>query len=138
NPRSAAFPIAAAIGGMAMPAALYSAVIPSGGWSHGWGVPMATATAFAVALIVMLGKRVPVELRIFLTAASIVDDIGAIIVVALFYSGALNWSYLAGALGIVGLLVLLNRWGVYRAMPYALLGIALWACIHAGGLHSTL
>jgi NhaA family Na+:H+ antiporter len=136
--RSAAFPVAAAIGGMAVPAALYSLVVPSGPWSHGWGVPMATDTAFAVALIVMLGKRVPVELRIFLTAASIVDDIGAIIVVALFYSGALHWDYLAGAAAITVLLALLNRWGVYRAMPYAFLGIALWACVHAGGLHSTL
>ena len=136
--RSAAFPVAAAIGGMAVPAALYSLVVPSGQWSHGWGVPMATDTAFAVALIVMLGKRVPVELRIFLTAASIVDDIGAIIVVALFYSGALHWDYLAGAAAITVLLALLNRWGVYRALPYAFLGIALWACIHAGGLHSTL
>ena len=138
NPRSAAFPIAAAIGGMALPAALYSMVIPSGGWSHGWGVPMATDTAFAVALIVMLGKRVPVELRIFLTAASIVDDIGAIVVVAVFYSGALQWNYLAGAAVIVVLLALLNRWSVYRAMPYAVLGVALWVCVHAGGLHSTL
>ncbi len=138
NLKSAAFPIAAAIGGMAVPAALYALLIPSGPWSNGWGVPMATDTAFAIALIVMLGKRVPVELRVFLTAASIVDDIGAIIVVAIFYSGDLQWSYLAGAVGIVGLLALLNRWGVYRAMPYALLGLALWACVHAGGLHATL
>jgi NhaA family Na+:H+ antiporter len=138
NVRSAAFPIAAALGGMAVPAALYALIIPAGGWSHGWGIPMATDTAFAVALIVMLGPRVPVELRVFLTAASIVDDIGAIVVVALFYSGSLQWIYLAGAAGIVVLLALLNRSGVYRAMPYALLGIALWACVHAGGLHATL
>jgi NhaA family Na+:H+ antiporter len=136
--RSAAFPIAAALGGMAVPAALYALMIPAGAWAHGWGIPMATDTAFAVALIVMLGPRVPVELRVFLTAASIVDDIGAIVVVALFYSGALQWVYLAGAAGIVVLLALLNRSGVYRAMPYALLGIALWACVHAGGLHATL
>ncbi|MFO1304060.1 MAG: Na+/H+ antiporter NhaA [Burkholderiales bacterium] len=138
NVRSAAFPIAAALGGMAVPAALYALLIPAGVWSHGWGIPMATDTAFAIALIVMLGHRVPVELRIFLTAASIVDDIGAIVVVAVFYSGALQWAYLAAAAGIVALLALLNRWGVYRAMPYALLGLALWACIHAGGLHATL
>ena len=138
NPRSAAFPIAAAIGGMAVPAGLYALVVPSGAWSNGWGVPMATDTAFAIALIVMLGKRVPVELRVFLTAASIVDDIGAIVVVAIFYSGDLHWGYLGGALGITALLALCNRWGVYRAMPYALLGVALWACVHAGGLHATL
>ena len=82
--RAAALPVAAAIGGMVAPALLYLAVIPEGPWSHGWGVPMATDTAFAVALIVMLGERVPIGLRIFLTAAAIVDDIGAIVVVALF------------------------------------------------------
>jgi len=138
NRRSAAFPIAAALGGMAVPAALYALVIPAGGWSHGWGVPMATDTAFAIALIVMLGKRVPVELRVFLTAASIVDDIGAIVVVAVFYSGQLHWGYLGAGAAIVALLAFLNRSGVYRAMPYALLGVALWACVHAGGLHATL
>src|SRR5690606_24769723 len=93
--RSAALPIAAAIGGMAVPAALYLLAIPSGSWGHGWGVPTATDTAFAVALIAMLGARVPVELRVFLTAAAIVDDIGAIVVVALFYSGELQWAWLA-------------------------------------------
>ena len=122
--RSAAFPIAAALGGMAVPAALYAVAIPDGPWSHGWGVPMPTDTAFAVALIVMLGRRVPVELRVFLTAASIVDDLGAIVVVALFYSTKLDVTYLFVATAIIGVLVLLNRSGVYRAMPYALLGFA--------------
>ena len=88
--RSAALPIAGAIGGMVAPAVLYCAGHSAGPWAHGWGVPMATDTAFAVALIVMMGERVPVELRIFLTAAAIVDDIGAIVVVALFYSGDLH------------------------------------------------
>ena len=136
--RSAALPIAAAIGGMAVPALIYLTVIPQGPWSHGWGVPMATDTAFAVALIAMMGARVPVELRVFLTAAAIVDDIGAIVVVAIFYSGDLHPVYLAGAAGITVLLALLNRSGVYRAAPYVLLGIALWACVHASGLHATL
>ena len=136
--RSAALPIAAALGGMAVPAALYLLAIPRGAWQHGWGVPMATDTAFAVALIAMLGRRVPVELRVFLTAAAIVDDLGAIVVVAGFYSGTLDTTYLLAAAAITGALVLLNRSGVYRALPYALLGIALWACIHASGLHATL
>jgi NhaA family Na+:H+ antiporter len=135
--RSAALPIAAAIGGMAVPALIYVSLVP-GAWSHGWGVPMATDTAFAVALIAVMGARVPVELRIFLTAAAIVDDIGAIIVVALFYSEALNLPALLGALAMVGFLGLLNRWGVYRVTPYLLTGVALWACVHAGGLHATL
>lgn len=136
--RSAALPIAAAIGGLAVPVLLYRLVLPSGPWSHGWGVPMSTDTAFAVALIVMLGRRVPVELRIFLTAAAIVDDIGAILVVAAFYSHELHLDYLAGAAGITVLLALLNRGGVYRVAPYVLLGLGLWACVHEGGLHATL
>jgi Na+:H+ antiporter, NhaA family len=136
--RSAALPIAAAIGGMAVPALIYVSLVPAGAWATGWGVPMATDTAFAVALIAIMGARVPVELRIFLTAAAIVDDIGAIVVVAIFYSDALNVPALLGALAAVGFLGLLNRWGVYRVTPYVLTGVALWILVHAGGLHATL
>lgn len=136
--RSAALPIAAAIGGMAVPALLYLLVVPAEPWGHGWGVPMATDTAFAIALIVMLGSRVPVELRIFLTAAAIVDDIGAIVVVALFYSGKLDMAWLGAAAVCFALLVGLNRSGVYRALPYAALGVVLWFCVYKGGLHATL
>ncbi|MEW6455014.1 MAG: Na+/H+ antiporter NhaA, partial [Pseudomonadota bacterium] len=136
--RSAALPIAGAIGGMAVPAGLYALLIPVGPWSYGWGVPMATDTAFAVALIVMMGNRVPVELRIFLTAAAIVDDIGAIVVVAAFYSGSLQLSYLVAGLAIVAALALLNRSRVYSVAPYILLGTVLWACVYASGLHATL
>jgi NhaA family Na+:H+ antiporter len=136
--RSAALPIAGAIGGMVAPAVLYILIIPQGPWSHGWGVPMATDTAFAVALIVMLGRRVPIELRIFLTAAAIVDDIGAIAVVAVFYSGALHIGYLGAAAAITLVLAFLNQSHVYRVTIYMLLGVALWACVLAGGLHATL
>jgi NhaA family Na+:H+ antiporter len=136
--RSAALPVAGAIGGMVAPAVLYLLVIPQGPWSHGWGVPMATDTAFAVALIAMMGRRVPVELRIFLTAAAIIDDIGAIAVVAVFYSSDLHFGYLTGAAAVTAALALLNRSRVYRVAPYMLLGIALWACIHGSGLHATL
>ncbi|WP_244622937.1 Na+/H+ antiporter NhaA [Microvirga brassicacearum] len=136
--RSAALPVAAAIGGMAVPAILYVLIVPAGVWSHGWGVPIATDTAFAVALIAMMGRRVPLELRIFLTAAAIVDDIAAIMVVAAFYSGGLQLGYLAAAAVAVAGLALLNRWRVYRVFPYMLVGVVLWACIHAGGLHATL
>jgi NhaA family Na+:H+ antiporter len=131
-------PIAAAIGGMAVPVLLYSLIIPAGNWSHGWGVPMATDTAFAVALIVMMGSRVPIELRIFLTAAAIIDDIGSIVVVAVFYSAALQWHYLAIAGAAIGGLALLNRFAIYRVTPYMLIGVVLWAAVHAGGLHATL
>ena len=136
--RSAALPIAAAIGGMIAPAALYVLVVPDGPWMRGWGVPMATDTAFAIALIAMMGSRVPVELRIFLTAAAIVDDIGAMVVVAVFYSGELHPGYLGIAAATAAAMALLNRSRVYRVTPYALLGIVLWASVFQGGLHATL
>lgn len=138
NREAAAMPVAAALGGMVMPAAIYALLIPAGAWAHGWGVPMATDTAFAVALIAMMGPRVPVELRIFLTAATIVDDIGAITVIALFYGGEIHLGYLAGAAAIVCALAWLNHAHVYRVAPYLLLGIALWICVHGAGLHATL
>jgi len=136
--RSAALPVAAAIGGMVVPALIYKLIVPSGPWTHGWGVPMATDTAFAVALIVMMGRRVPVELRIFLTAASIVDDIGAITVVAFFYSGDLHLGYLLAAGAVTVFLAFLNRSRVYRTAPYLLIGVLLWLLVHEGGLHATL
>jgi NhaA family Na+:H+ antiporter len=135
--RAAALPFAAAAGGMALPALLYLALAPEG-FSAGWAIPTTTDTAFAIALVATLGARVPVELRVFLTAAVIVDDLVAIVVVAIFYSGGLHWSYLAASAGVGALLVLLNTNGVYRTLPYAVLGLALWACLHASGLHATL
>lgn len=136
--RSAAMPIAAALGGMIAPAVLYTLLIPAGRWSHGWGVPMATDTAFAIALIAMMGRRVPVELRIFLTAATIVDDIGAISVVAIFYSTHIDFGYLGASIALIAVLALLNRARVYRITPYLLVGAVLWVCVHAAGVHATL
>jgi len=138
NRRSAALPIAAAIGGMIVPALLYLLLIPTGPLSRGWGVPMATDTAFAIALIAMMGRRVPLELRVFLTAAAIVDDIGSILVVAVFYAGDLHIGYLVAAAGAVAVLAFFNHSHVYRVAPYILIGVVLWACIYAGGLHATL
>lgn len=135
--RSAALPVAAALGGMAAPALLYLAIAPAT-LAHGWGIPMATDTAFAIALIVMLGRRAPVELRVFLTAAAIVDDIGAITVVAVFYSGVLQPVWLAAAVAVTGALLLMSRARVYRVAPYLALGVLLWVCVFAGGLHATL
>ncbi len=137
NRKAAALPIAGAIGGMVAPALLYLLLIP-GQWAHGWGVPMATDTAFAVALIFVLGARVPVELRIFLTAAAIVDDIGSILVVAVFYSDAIQPLWLVAALAVTAGLAALNRARIYSVTPYALLGVLLWFCVHEGGLHATL
>ncbi len=136
--RSAALPVAAAIGGMVVPVLIYRLIIPSGPWAHGWGVPMATDTAFAIAIIIMLGSRVPLELRIFLTAATIVDDIGAILVVAFFYSEAIRPEWLILAAAVLAVLVLMNRAGVYRVTLYLLIGIVLWAALLGGGLHATL
>jgi Na+:H+ antiporter, NhaA family len=138
NRRSAALPIAAAIGGMIVPALFYLVLIPTGPLSRGWGVPMATDTAFAIALVAMMGRRVPVELRVFLTAAAIVDDIGAILVIAVFYASDLHIGYLVAAAATLAVLALLNRARVYLVLPYILVGVVLWACIYAGGLHATL
>ena len=135
--RAAALPLAAAVGGMLAPALIYLALAPPG-LGHGWAIPTTTDTAFAVALIALLGARVPVELRIFLTAAVIVDDLVAIVVVALFYSGHLDPAYAAAAAGVTASLVLVNRAGIYRVLPYALMGVILWICLHRSGLHATL
>lgn len=136
--RQAALPIAAALGGMTVPALIYLSMISSGPLAHGWGMTIATDTAFAVALIVVLGDRVPVELRVFLTAAVIVDDLVAIAIIALFYSDAIVLQHLATAAAVTVLLVAFNRWNIYRALPYAVLGILLWAFLHAAGIHATL
>ena len=136
--RAAVLPVAAAFGGMAAPALLYLTVIGGGPLASGWGLTIATDTAFAVALIVLLGDRVPVDLRIFLTAAVIIDDLVAIAVIALFYTSSLSLRYLAAAALVTALLVAINRWKVYRALPYVVLGILLWFCLHEAGLHATL
>jgi NhaA family Na+:H+ antiporter len=136
--RLAALPVAAAIGGMTIPALLYLLVIPSGPWQGGWGIPIATDTAFAVALIATMGARVPIELRVFLTAAAIIDDIAVIIIIALFYSAGLDFGFLAAAAGAVLVLFALNRAAVYKVTPYAIVGVLLWIFIHEAGVHATL
>jgi NhaA family Na+:H+ antiporter len=135
--RSGALPVIAAIGGIVLPALIYALIAPPH-LRQGWGIPIGTDTAFAVALIVLLGDRVPVELRVFLTAAVIIDDIVAIMVIALFYSGDLATVYLVAGAAVTALLVVLNRAGVYGALPYAVCGIILWFFLHEAGLHATL
>jgi Na+:H+ antiporter, NhaA family len=136
--RAALLPVVASLGGMLAPALIYLALAPPGPLSAGWGVPIGTDTAFAVALIVLLGDRVPVELRVFLTAAVIVDDLVVIAIVALFYSAEIDLGYLAAAAAVLAGLVALNRAGIYRALPYGLFGLLLWICLHEAGLHATL
>ena len=135
--RSGALPVIAAFGGIILPAVIYAALAPPH-LRHGWGIPIGTDTAFAVALIVLLAERVPVELRVFLTAAVIIDDIVAILVIALFYSGEIATIYLVASAVVLVLLIVFNRAGVYNALPYAVGGIVLWFFLHEAGLHATL
>jgi NhaA family Na+:H+ antiporter len=137
NLRSGALPVAAAFGGIMLPAIIYALIAPPA-LRHGWGIPIGTDTAFAVALIVLLGARVPVELRVFLTAAVIIDDIVAILVIALFYTGAIDFHFLAAGVVVSVALLALDRAGVHRLLPYALLSIVLWFLLHEAGLHATL
>jgi NhaA family Na+:H+ antiporter len=123
---------------MVLPAVIYRLVVPQGPWSAGWGVPMVADTAFTLAIIALMGARVPVELRIFLTAASIVDDIGAIIVVASFYSGDLRVVYLVSAAASRTTGSDESRRHPARDALCPLAGVALWACVYTGGLHATL
>ena len=136
--QAAALPVLAAIGGIALPALIYLLVVPPGPLTAGWAIPILTDTAFAVALIVLLGDRVPVELLVFLTAAVIIDDLVAIAFIALFYSAEIETRYLVAAVAMTGLLAALNHWGVYRALPYAVLGVIVWTCLHEAGVHATL
>jgi NhaA family Na+:H+ antiporter len=135
--RAAALPLAAAAGGMIGPALIFLSLAPES-YGHAWGMTITTDTAFAVALIVLLGERVPVDLRVFLTAAVIADDLVAIAIVAAFYSGALHLEWLAVSAGLVAGLVALNRAHVYRALPYAVVGTLLWLALHEAGIHATL
>lgn len=135
--RSGALPVIAALGGIVLPALIYASIAPPE-LRHGWGIPIGTDTAFAVALIVLLGDRVPIELRVFLTAAVIIDDIVAIAVIALFYAGEISMVYLIAGVLVTALLIALNRIGVYGALPYAVCGIVLWFFLHEAGLHATL
>jgi NhaA family Na+:H+ antiporter len=135
--RSGALPVIAALGGILLPAVIYVVIAPAE-LRHGWGIPIGTDTAFAVALIVLLGDRVPVELRVFLTAAVIMDDIVAILVIAVFYSGEISTAYLLAGGVVTALLIVLNRAGVYGTLPYAICGVMLWFFLHEAGLHATL
>jgi Na+:H+ antiporter, NhaA family len=135
--RSGALPVIAALGGIILPAVIYALIAPSH-LRHGWGIPIGTDTAFAVALIVLLGDRVPIELRVFLTAAVIIDDIVAILVIAIFYTSGITTIYLIAGAAVVVLLTVFNRINVYSVLPYALCGIVLWFFLHEAGLHATL
>ena len=136
--RRAALPIAAAVGGMVVPALFYWVLNRAGEASAGWGIPMATDIAFALGILALLGPSVPIGLKVFLTALAIVDDMGAVVVIALFYTGTTHLVPLLVAAAALLALVLLNAIGVRRLAPYLLLGIVLWFSVHEAGIHSTI
>lgn len=138
NKRAAILPIAASIGGVIAPALIYSIIIPAGPLSMGWSTTISTDTAFAITALVVLGNRIPVRLRIFLTATAIVDDLISIIVVTLFYSTGINSIYVVLSLIIIIMLGAFNKYNFYHPFPYMLLGVILWICLHEGGVHPTL
>lgn len=136
-PRKAAFPIAAAIGGMLVPAAIYVVLNSGGEGVRGWGIPMATDIAFALAALTVLGSRVPTSLKVFLTALAIVDDLGAILVIAIFYAHGVIWNWLGVAGVFLVLCLAANRLHVRHPVPYALLGLVVWLAFLQSGVHAT-
>lgn len=136
--KRAAVPVIAAVGGMAVPGALYALFNTGHGGSHGWGIPTATDIAFALGVMALLGKRVPPALRLFLTTLAIADDLGALLVIAVFYTDDLHLSYLGYGLIVLATMHLLNFLGVRRLIPYILLALVLWFFILKSGVHSTI
>lgn len=134
----ALLPLAAAAGGMIVPAIIYAFLNKGTTTASGWGIPMATDIAFAIGVMSLLGNRIPDGLKVLLTALAVVDDLGAVIVIALFYTQTLAFLYLALALMIVLLLLLMNRKGITSLWLYLLPGIVLWYCIYHSGVHSTI
>ena len=138
SPKNAILPILAAVGGAIVPAVIYTFFNHDQASHHGWGIPMATDIAFALAIISLLDKRVPPSLKIFLAALAIVDDLLAILVIAIFYSTELHYTYLLYAAGITGLLVVFNRTGVKSVWAYIIPGMFIWYFIHHSGIHATI
>jgi len=138
EPSQATLPIVAAIGGMLVPALLYFAVNPQGPTVRGWGIPMATDIAFAIGALVLLGSRIPRALITFLVALAIVDDLGAVIVIALFYTDGIVWNALMTGTLLLGMLVAFNLAGIRKPLPYFLLGVMLWLALLKSGVHATL
>lgn len=138
TPRQALLPILCAIGGAIVPAGIYFLVNQGSETVSGWGIPMATDIAFALAVVAMMGKKVPISLKIFLAALAIVDDLIAILVIAFFYSAELDTAYLYYAFGILMWLVMMNRMGITSLVFYIIPGLFMWYFIHHSGIHATI
>ena len=136
--RQAALPIACAIGGMVVPALIYLVFNFGGMGAHGWGIPMATDIAFALGALNLIAPRAPIGAKVLLTALAIVDDMGSVLVISLFYSEAIIWSALGGAAVTLLMLIGFNLFGVRRLWPYLLVGAVLWCFVHASGVHATI
>ena len=139
NPKQALLPIIGAVGGMLVPALFY--IFFNLGDSvtlKGWAIPSATDIAFSLGVLSLLGKRVPISLKIFLTALAIIDDLGAIVIIAFFYSGNIETNYLLLMLGAVILLVGMNKFKIKTFLPYLIVGLFLWAFTHQSGIHATI
>lgn len=138
SPKQALVPIAAALGGMIVPASIFFLFTQNTPASIGWGIPMATDIAFALGVLALLGKRVPLSIKIFLTALAIVDDLGAVLVIAIFYTSEIVWLYLLiGAVFLV-LMFIVNFLGVTHAWVYAILGVFMWFAFLLSGVHATI
>lgn len=133
--RRAVLPIVSAIGGMLFPALIYTAFNYNTSAANGFGIPMGTDIAFALGILSLAGNRVSLSVKILLTALAIIDDLGSVIVIALFYGSGIHLDYLLGSLGIFGILIVLNRLKIYTLWPYLLLGLPMWYCMMRSGVH---
>jgi len=139
KPKQALLPIIGAVGGMAVPALIYVIInFETGHTLKGWAIPSATDIAFSIGVLSLLGSRVPISLKVFLVALAIIDDLGAIIIIAFFYSSELQYNYLLLMLISFIVLVLLNKFNVQKFTPFLLIGLLLWYFTHESGIHSTI